>query len=256
MKRMDEPLLAPPTISEHDGVRYLHLGTDWVQGAMQIDKPWRLDLDYVQRMMAWMLWREPAHITHGRAVQLGLGAAAITKFSRKVLRMKTLAVELNPTVITACRLWFRLPDDDARLQVVCADADVWVRDADNLGQASVLNVDLYDHDAAAPVLDDESFYAACRGVLADDGVMTVNLFGRCASFEHSAQRIAAAFGAHRVWWLKPTREGNTIVIATRELTLPARAELSRRAANIEARFGLPAPKWLRVLKAWKLGQSA
>ena len=39
--------------------------------------------------------------------------------------------------------------------------------------------------------------------------MSVNLFGRDASFERSAQRIAAAFGADRVRSLQPTREGNT-----------------------------------------------
>ena len=34
-----DPELAPATISEHDGVRYLHLGTPWVQGAMRLKKP-------------------------------------------------------------------------------------------------------------------------------------------------------------------------------------------------------------------------
>ena len=79
---------------------------------------------------------------------------------------------------------------------------------------SALCVDLYDHEAAAPVLDDESFYADCRALLAEDGVMSVNLFGRQASFERSMARIAAAFGSDRLWHLKPTREGNTIAVAT------------------------------------------
>ena len=54
-----EPELAPATISEADGVRYLHLGTPWVQGAMRIRQSLKLELDYVQRMMAWMLLRPP-----------------------------------------------------------------------------------------------------------------------------------------------------------------------------------------------------
>ena len=56
------------------------------------------------------------------AMQLGLGAAALTKFCRKKLRMKTTAIELNPQVVAACRLWFKLPADDARLSVVLGDA--------------------------------------------------------------------------------------------------------------------------------------
>ncbi len=41
--------------------------------------------------------------------------------------------------------------------------------------------------------------------------MTVNLFGRDASFETSTRRIVAAFGADAVLTLQPTKEGNTIV---------------------------------------------
>ena len=31
-------------ISEEAGVRYLHFGSDWVQGAMRIARPWALEL--------------------------------------------------------------------------------------------------------------------------------------------------------------------------------------------------------------------
>jgi len=48
------------TISEARGVRYLHLGTPWIQGAMKIDDPLVLNLEYVQRMMAWLLFRPEA----------------------------------------------------------------------------------------------------------------------------------------------------------------------------------------------------
>lgn len=239
------------TLAEHDGVRTLHLGeTPWVQGAINLRKPRELVLEYVQRMMAWMLWRDSAELARGHAVQLGLGAGAITRFCHQVLRLERVtAVELNPAVIAACRHGFRLPADDARLRVLEGDADAWVRDDDNLQMAQVLSVDLYDHEAAAPVLDSADFYAACRGVLAHGGVMTVNLFGRAASFERSAAHIVAAFGRDQVWSLRPTREGNTVVVAARGVPMPARALLLERAANIERRYGLPARKWLRMLRS-------
>src|SRR5262252_4880717 len=113
--------LPEATISEMDGVRYLHLDTPWVQGAMHIRRPRVVVLEYVQRMLAWMLWRSPEALTRGHAVQLGLGAATLTRFTQQVLRMRTTAVELNPAVIVACRRWFRLGTDDARLTVVQAD---------------------------------------------------------------------------------------------------------------------------------------
>ena len=248
MTKMKNPTWGPATLSDFDGVRFLHLDSIWVQGAMRIRKPDQLELEYVQRMCAWMLWRDPAVLGDGHAVQLGLGAAALTRFCHGQLKMQTTAVEINPEVIAACRQWFRLPANDARLNVVNQDAGRWVADDANLQTADVLNVDLYDHDAASPVLDDEAFYAACRGVLADGGLMTVNLFGRSASFARSALRIARAFGSDQVWSLAPTKEGNTILVAARGVQVPHRDVLEQRAANIESRFKLPARKWLRLVR--------
>ncbi len=235
-------------MSEADGVRYLHLGTPWVQGAMRVRKPQLLELEYIQRMMAWMLFRPSKELTHGHAVQLGLGAAAITRFCHGVMKMRTTAVELNPTVISACRMWFRLPDDGAKLKVLNGDAAHYAADAEHAQTADVLCVDLYDHDAASPVLDSRGFYRDCHRLLADGGVMSVNLFGRDASFERSARRIAAAFGDEQVRSLRPTKEGNTVVIAVKAADMPDRDELAARAENIETRFQLPARKWLRMIR--------
>jgi spermidine synthase len=157
-------------------------------------------------------------------------------------------VELNPRVIAANRLWFHLPRDDARLSVVQDDAGRWVADAAHLQTVHALCIDLYDHEAAAPVLDDEAFYRQCRSVLDDGGVLSVNLFGRDALFADSAARIAAAFGSDQVWRLQPTREGNSVVIATRGVTVPDRDTLTARAAHIQTRYGLPARKWLRMVR--------
>ena len=248
MTRRAPVALEPATISESAGVRYLHLGTPWVQGAMRIAKPRALELEYVQRMMAWMLLRPAAALARGHAVQLGLGAGAITRYCHGVLRMRTTAVELNPTVIDACRLWFRLPDDGARLRVLQMDAADYVADSAHAASADVLCVDIYDHEAASPMLDSAAFYRACHALLAPSGVLSVNLFGRDASFEKSARRIAAAFGADRVRTLAPTKEGNTIVLALKSDTVAERSELAARAENIETRLALPASKWLRMLR--------
>jgi len=66
-----------------------------------------------------------------------------------------------------------------------------------------------------------------------------------------ASRIAAAFGSDRLWHLKPTREGNTIAVATHAAAVPDRHILQARADNIEARYGLPARQWLRLLQPWQ-----
>ncbi len=243
------PQLPQATISEQGGIRFLHLDTPWVQGAMALRSPNVIVLEYVQRMMAWMLWRPAAEVADGHAVQLGLGAGSITRFCHAVLKMpRVTAVELNPAVIAACRQGFRLPPEGARFAIVQADAGDWVAQPQHRASAQVLNVDLYDHEAAAPVLDSAAFYAHCRDVLAPGGVMSVNLFGRASSFERSAGRIRAAFGAGQVWRLRATREGNTVVIAARGAAVPVREELLARAATIEACYGLPARKWLKMVR--------
>ena len=110
-------------------------------------------------------------------------------------------------------------------------------------------MDLYDHDAASPVLDSEDFYRDCRALLGEGGVMSVNLFGRASSFERSASRIASVFGIERMRSLRPTKEGNTVVLALRDGAVPDRDTLAQRADTIEARFDLPARKWLRMMRA-------
>lgn len=238
----------PVTVSEHDGVRYLHLGSVWVQGAMRIRKPQVVELDYVQRMLATLLWRAPEAWGRGRAVQLGLGAAALTRFTAQQLRMATTAVELNPQVIAACAQYFHLPRE---AELVRGDAAAWLALADPASVA-LLQVDLYDHEAAAPVLDSPGFYAACRAVLDEDGgLMAVNLFGRDSRYAQSLAHIVQAFGADQVWGLRPTREGNTVVVAGRGAVLPAREELLRRAAMVQTRFGtlgLAGRRWPRLLR--------
>jgi spermidine synthase len=241
------------TLSEHEGVRYLHLDSIWIQGGMRIKKPQVVEIDYVQRMLASLLWLPGEALGEGQAVQLGLGAGAITRFTAVQLKMATTVVEINPQVIAANAAWFHLP---AAAEVVQGDAADWLAHQARAEPASVrlLHVDLYDEEAAAPVLDSEVFYAGCRAVLETGGLMAVNLFGRHASFHASIARIAAAFGNHQVWSLRPTREGNTVVVAGRGVELPAREVLAARAALIEARFGalgLPARKWLRMVRPYQ-----
>jgi spermidine synthase len=242
------PDMPEVNFSDFGDVRYLHLGTEWVQGSMLMDAPYDIELEYVQRMMAGLLFFDPAVVPKLHAMQLGLGSAALTKFCYKKLRMKTTAIEINPQVIAACRVWFKLPRDDVRLQVIEADASLEIKKPLHHETIDLLHVDLYDHEAAAPVLDSADFYSDCYSGLAENGIMTVNLFGRDSSYEQSLSKIAEAFGPQAVWAFRPTREGNTVVLAQREPTRPDRSALLLRAAEIETRWGLPAKKWLRLFK--------
>ncbi|MGN1055391.1 MAG: spermidine synthase [Comamonas sp.] len=239
----------PQVSVSDDGVaRYLHLGTPWVQGSMNLKKPFDIDLEYVQRMMAWLLFVDPDTVAERKAVQLGLGAAALTKFHYKKLKMHTAAIEINPLVVNICRNWFKLPPDNDMLEVVLGDASMEILKPRWQGVVDALQVDLYDHNAAAPVLDSVEFYRDCRNMLTPEGCMTVNLFGRASSYQRSLDKITEAFGQDHVWAFKPTREGNTIVLAQRLPTLLDREQLQARAEAIQSHWDLPASKWLKVFK--------
>lgn len=231
-----------------DGLhRYLHLGSPWIQGSMLVDQPDALDLEYIQRMMAWLLFFQGGPVKALHAMQLGLGAGSLTKFCRRKLHMKTTAIEINPQVVMACRTWFKLPPNDSKLNVVIADATTEIAKAHWVGTVDALMVDLYDDDAKAPVANDAMFYHNCKELLTEQGVMTVNLFGRSNQFEESLTTIESVFGAASVWAFKPTKEGNTIVLALRRPLPITIKQLADTAQLITIQTGLPAKKWLKVL---------
>jgi spermidine synthase len=232
--------VADITLSETGGVRYLHFGTEWVQGAMRIAHPYQLELEYQQQMMAPLLLLPGPR----RILQLGLGAAALAKFCHRHLPFaRTVAVELDRAVIAAARQWFALPQEDRRLTVVCADALQFLHRAGQRGSADWLQVDLYDAQARGPVYDDPAFYAACRHVLREPGIACFNLFGhRCRP---SLDAIAQAFDG-RVLVMQQARAGNRIALAaTGEPIRVEPDQLRQRALAIEAEAGLPARRWIK-----------
>src|SRR6218665_857741 len=91
-------VLPEVSVSDDGRGRHLHLGTPWIQGSMRIDEPFAVELEDVERLMAWLVFGEPARVTKGHAMQLGLGAGAITRFCHRQLRTRTTAIELNPQV--------------------------------------------------------------------------------------------------------------------------------------------------------------
>ena len=242
-----KPKFAPVTLSEEDGVRFLHFGTEWVQGAMRIRKPDWPELEYAQQMMAWMLFNDtPQHV-----VQLGLGTGALTKFCyRQFPQTLVTAVELNPSVIAICNSMFKLPAQDERLSVLEMDALDFVTDEARHGSIDALQVDLYDATARGPVLDTPEFYAACAACLKEDGIMTVNLFGEHPSYKKNLKAMQYAFD--QVVCLPHVHEGNVIAIAFKTAQKFDFTALYERAAQITQATKLPAKSWVNGLKAGHL----
>jgi spermidine synthase len=236
----------PIELSEQDGVRYLHFGSVWVQGAMRIRRPFELELDYVRNMMAWLLFMAPPK----QVLQLGLGAAALTKWCWRFLPpTRVTAVEAGASVIAACHQWFALPAPDERLRLVCADAGDFVARPQEHGRYGVVQVDVYDRDARGPVLDSLAFYQDCRRCLESPGMMVVNLFGGDRrSFTENLERIVSVFDS-QVLVLPPVAAGNLVVLAFSGPPLLVGSEdLFARADYLRKRWRLPGPAWAEALR--------
>src|SRR5512139_1944041 len=103
-------MTTPIDIREESGVRTLHFGSEWIQGAMRIARPWHLELDYTKEMMAGVLLRDDSHFPRN-VLLIGLGAASLTKFLyRHYPLAKLTVVEIEPNVVAAARHFFKLPN--------------------------------------------------------------------------------------------------------------------------------------------------
>ena len=151
-------------ISEQAGVRYLHFGSEWVQGAMRIRQPYALELAYTREMMSGLLFHDSE--TWPRSVLLiGLGRArspsssiatchgAAAWWSRSIAKVHAAASQ-----------FFNVPPEDERLQFVFADAADYIMDTRR--SFDLILVDGYDRNARAGALDTLPFYQACWARLA------------------------------------------------------------------------------------------
>ena len=180
----------PIDISEEGGVRYLHFGSEWIQGAMRVRAPNALELMYTREMMAGLLMRTAPWPRN--ALVIGLGAASVAKFLYHYCPQTVLdIVEIEPRVVAAARQFFHLPPESARFRIHIGDGVAHVL-AGGSGYDLIL-VDGFDENARAGALDTLPFYQAARARLSDQGLLAANLFGRSRGFHRSIERIITAF---------------------------------------------------------------
>lgn len=223
-------------ISEEAGVRYLHFGSEWVQGAMRIRRPIDLELSYTRDMMAGLLMhaetRWPRHI-----LIIGLGAASLAKFCYwRLPQARITVVEIEPAVVAAARQFFKLPTEDERFRIVIADGAEFV--PQDRTHYDYILVDGYDADAKVGALDSLPFYTACWARLSESGLLAANLFGRTRRYGPSLQRLHEAF-EQRSFAFPSCESGNVIAFGARGEAVEVPLALMReRADSLQERTGL------------------
>lgn len=230
-------------VSEKDGVRSLHLGSDTVQSSMKLADPYELVLSYTRAMMSFLLFRpRPENI-----LMIGLGGGSLPKFVYKHLPgTKTTVIECEPRVIAVARQYFHVPPDDERLVVEAAEGGAWV--AAHPACCDVLMVDGYNGNEQGPQLCSEDFYASARAALRDEGILVVNLWSSDRRYDAYLQRIESVFDA--VVCVPAQRYGNVAVLAfSRSPGQPRWDDLRAVARSLQALYGLEFLNFVDGLRA-------
>lgn len=196
-------------INEEAGVRYLQFDSPWIQGAMRLARPWSLEIDYTREMMMALLMR-PDRAWPRSVLQVGLGAASITRFlHRNLPNAKLDVVEIDAEVVVNAWQFFRLPEESVRLHIEIRDGYRYM--ATTRRRFDLILVDGFDAKGRAGKLHSLPFYHLCRARLGGNGMMVTNLLSRRKRAKVNADPIRKAFG-DRVLVLPPC-DANTVVLA-------------------------------------------
>ncbi len=201
-------------ISEEKGVRQLHFGSDWVQGAMRIARPYALELEYTREMMAPLLLN-PDPLWPRSALFIGLGVGALPKFlHRHRPNCKITVLEISHAVVAAAQMHFKLPPLTSHFQVeVGCGADYMAANmTSSTRKFDLIMVDGFDAKAKVGPLNSTAFYLNCKARLTDQGYLVANLLSNQKDSTQSKQRLMEAFDLNAVA-LPPCVSGNVIALA-------------------------------------------
>lgn len=197
-------------ISEENGIRKLQFGPKLVQGAMQIDAPHAIQVEYVREMMAPLLLNSDPDWPRNVLV-IGLGVGAIPKFLRHYKpECSITTVEISQDVVKAAQDHFLLPPFSDNFQVVVQCGSEFMQNCTT--QYDLIVLDAYSEDLDSDTLHTEAFYQKCKSCLSAQGYIVANLIIGHPDFQGMLLRFISAFD-NVSWSLKAGSTRNTITMS-------------------------------------------
>lgn len=215
-------------VSELNGVRSLHLGSDTIQSAMRVREPFALELSYTRAMMCFMLFKDSVNTM----LTLGLGGGSLAKYIyANCPQIHATVVEINPNVIRIARSQFFVPENDARFEVIEADGLKYMQILER--PLDLLVLDAFDRNGIAPELSSQSFFDLCADALQADGILIANLWGSDKNFDVYVGRIEQSCNGG-ILILPTGKPGNVLVFGFKREPADLRiSTLRMRAKSLE-----------------------
>lgn len=230
-------------------LRSLHFGSDPRQSCMSLDNPDELVLAYVRAMTSWQLFRPNLA---GEVLMVGLGGGSLAKYLfQHFPECRLRIVEYRRSVVALARRYFAFPVDP-RINILIGDGGDYIcrNRAGQENRYSLMIVDAFDFEGVAPSIAQPGFFQAAQAVLADDGILIINLWGGSAKrqFKKVAAWMMEAFQG-RALFIPVLDKDNIIGLAFKsQNTHFDWQHLKDRSMVLEQEFRIEFPIFLKALK--------
>ena len=219
-------------VSELNGVRSMHIGSETIQSSMNIADPFFLELNYTKAMsLCFVFNKSPKEI-----LVVGLGGGSIAKFFYKHSRKSVInIVELNSQVINVAKAYFKTPQSK-RFNIIEGDAIRYLFDYEM--EYDILLSDAFDDIGIPENFCTMEYFSLCKSRLSQHGIFMINLWGSDPKTMLYIDRIKSVFDG-RVLYAATDNPGNIIVFAFNSLPSELRiASLKLRIKDLEKQFNL------------------
>jgi spermidine synthase len=234
-------------VVDSGNTRSLHFGTFPRQSSMRLNQPHYLELSYTQAMMGCLLLNPNPQ----RVLVIGLGGGSLVKFLlHHFPDCYVDVVEYRQDVVEVAQSFFQVPVNNPNLNINLGDGYLYVNQCFYQTDFSydLILVDAYDQNGMAASVGVQAFFDACSGILTDNGVLSINLWGsERALFNSTMERINESF-QQRAMILPVENKGNVIALASKFNVENAYLKKLRQQVNsLEMVYQINLPRSLQNL---------
>ena len=200
--------------------------TDWIQSAVELAQPLRLQSSYTQAMVLSLLW-QPLPQT---LFLSGLGGGCLaTTLHHHLLWANFVCVEIAPPIATAAKKYFGFQPDE-RMSLVVSDVRTFLEI--DKSKYDVMLLDIFcDHGVTPSHATEAEFLDVCQSRIAERGLLAMNLGDNDPAFENVVIALGQLFST--VYLCRG--RGNTSVLFATDQPPRSHAQMLEGAAMLEQR---------------------